>query len=750
VTGVRWRHVRRAVSVCAVLALLAAFALVTFHLAFPFPTETLQEATRGGSALILDREGSPLAWRVDSQDNWRLPVSVESVSPWLVVATVAAEDKRFFSHPGVDPAAVARALTQNISGGRRVSGASTITMQAVRLVHPRRRTYGAKAVEAFRALQLERLAGKEEILDLYLNLAPYGGNVVGAEAASRLYFGKGAADLALGEAALLAGVPQRPAAFNPRRHLAAALERREYVFQRMRELGVATPDDLTAARRQPITLAQRPPRPDAACLADWVIARQGRDCGTVQTTLDPGIQAAVVAVVQRHARQLSAQGIDGPAVIVVGVESSELVAMVGSADPGDVLNGQVNAATSLRQPGSLLKPFIYARAYDSGLLTPDSVVFDVPTSWPGYRPENMDRAFRGPMPARRALTESRNLPAVRLLQQISIEGAASDLAALGIALHAPPESYGLSLALGTAEVQLVDVAGAYSVLARLGVWRPLRVTTADPDSAGRRVYSPGAAYLALRSLGTVAPQEPLRTVWKTGTSWNQRDAWAVAVTPSHVVAVWCGRLSGEGHPALTAAATALPLALEIADLVPGGGDWGRPPSVRTRPVCALTGAPPGPHCPHVIEGEFLPGITSDLPCRVHRAGGLAGERRVVEVWPPDVAAWLAWRTAPAAEADRPRPGRSELAIMSPRAGAEYFLPRDGTAGDVLHMEARTPPGAEWVYWFVDGELVSRSAPDEAVRWPLRPGCHTVFASDGMHSAAPVAFAVIQAPRRAPL
>jgi penicillin-binding protein 1C len=732
------RPFRRALAAGAVLAGAGMPALLGLHFLFPFPAGRLAESGRGGSAMILDRQGGLVAWRVDPREDWRLPVPLARVSPWLVAATVAAEDKRFFSHHGVDPAALARALRQNLAGGRRVSGASTITMQAVRLLWPQPRTYGAKTTEALRALQLERLAGKEEIAGLYLNLAPYGGNVVGAEAAARFYFGKGAAELTLGEAALLAGIPQRPAAFNPRRHLAAALQRREYVLARMRELGLIAEGELNAARRTPLALAGRPRLPDAARFADWVVARQGRDCGQVRTTLDPGLQAQVCATARRCGRELAALGIDGLAAAVLDVGRSELLAMVGSADPGDPLAGQVNAAASARQPGSLLKPFIYARAFDSGLLTPDSVVYDVPTAWRGYRPENIDRVFQGPIPAQRALAESRNLPAVRLLDRLSPEGLAADMAALGLPHDAAVERCGLSLALGTAEVRLVDMANAYAALARLGQWRPLRVTIGEAGGEGRRAYSPGAAYLTLRSLGAAGPGDRPQPAWKTGTSWNQRDAWAVVVTPSHVVAVWCGKLSGEGHPELLGARTALPIALALAGHLPDAGSWPRPDSVRPRRICALSGSPAGRHCPCVVEGECLPGVSSEAGCRIHQAAG------GVEVWPPEVAAWLAAHPEPAGQRREHRATRARLSISSPLPGAEYILAADDASTNLLPLEAAAPPGTGWVYWFLDGELFCRAAPGQAVLWPLRPGRHEVLVSDGSRSGTPVSFAVFPA------
>jgi penicillin-binding protein 1C len=737
---------RRALIIGTALGLAGTLTMLGLGIAFPFPAARLEEAGHGGSALLLDRDGGVIAWRVDSRENWRLPVSIDNVSPWLVMATVAAEDQRFFSHPGVDPAALARALGQNISGGRRVSGASTITMQAVRLLRPRRRTYTAKAVESFRAVQMELIVGKQEIIALYLNLAPYGGNVVGAEAAARLYFNKGAADLTLGEAALLAGVPQRPARFNPRRHLAAALRRREYVFRRMREREMITAAELAAARREVIILSGRQTRSEAARFADWIIAGRGTDCGAVRTTLAPEIQASVRAGLRRRSGELAALGIDGLAAVVIDVQRAELLAMVGSAAPDAPLSGQINAATSLRQPGSLLKPFIYARAFDSGILTPRSVVFDVPSTWRGYSPQNIDRKFRGPMSARRALTESRNLPAVRLLDRLAPQALARDMASLGIRVDSAVERCGLSLALGSAEVRLVEVANAYASLARMGEWRPLRTTQDAPGIEKRQVYSRGASYLTLRSLGGGDCGREPRLVWKTGTSWKHRDAWAVAMTPEHVVAVWCGRLSGEGHPQLVGARSALPIALELAEDLSGAETWRRPAAVQLRRVCALSGAPPGSYCPDTVSGEFLPGISSELPCRVHGTTGRGTGGRSVEVWPTEVASWLASRAVDGEGVPQRRIAKPKLTIISPRAGAEYVLTMSGLSSNALRLKAQAAPGTRQIYWFVDGEFLECSPPGRPVSWPLRPGRHLILASDGHDASAATTFSVIRALR----
>ena len=745
-----FRRIRRWL-VCTVLVLVlcAGAAVGAFFLLdalFPFPVDRSTEAQSGGSALVLDRNGGLISWRVDAVEAWRLPVPLERISPWMVKATVAAEDKRFWQHGGVDALAAARALRQNLTNGRRVSGASTLTMQCIRLVWPRPRTYVNKCIEVFRAVQFERAATKDEIIELYLNTAPYGGNVIGVEAAARRYFGKGAADLSLAEAALLAGIPQRPARFNPLKHLGRALERRDFVLVRMQALGLATDEQLRAVDHESVVLRRAPGRTEAPLFADYVIAR-GVKSGPVRTTIGPDVQAAAAGAALEHAKGLRPMGIDGVAAVVIDVQASELLAMVGTADRLNAATGCINGATVRRQPGSLLKPFIYASAFDAGMLTPRSVVYDVPSSWSGYRPQNMDRQFLGPVSAAMALSGSRNLPAVRLLDSLGAERLAADLNRMGLGLPDVGERCGLSLALGTAEVRLVDVANAYAALARLGVYRPLRVCVDEPGGSAERLYSPGAAYLAVRALGPLDDREAGPIVWKTGTSWGHRDAWAVVVTPEYVVAVWCGRHSGRGHPALVGADAALPLAKEIANRIAGRRQtaWARPVGVGTRHACSVSGAPVTAACPSGVVAEYLPGVSSDVPCRVHRFAVRDGVRQAVAVWPASVANYLASRAKP--EGVVPR---SRIDILSPVSGGEYVLPVGrGIASWSLVLSARAASTASVLYWYLDGEFLARSSAGEAVRWPMRLGRHELIACDGSGASSRVTFSVISGRTRIP-
>jgi penicillin-binding protein 1C len=724
----RWAGILAAGPVLAVLG----FGLLSW--VFPFPKDRLIEAQSTESALVLDQKGGIIAWRVNQMDNWQLPVSLDHISPWVIKATMATEDKRFRSHGGIDPLALVRAVGQNLNHRRRISGASTLTMQSIRLLWPRNRTYPAKCVEAFRALQLERLATKDQIMQLYLNLAPYGGNVVGIEAAAMRYFDKRVCDLTLGEAALLAGLPQNPAWFNPDKHLDKALARREYVMTQMRNLGLATNEEIQAAMREPIRI-YRTPGTDIPGFSDYVLkVRQGQG-GIIQTTLNPEIQTTVSQALARRARDHLQMGIDGTAVVVIDVPSGSLAAMIGSITPRDHQTGLVNAALTKRQPGSLLKPFIYAAAFDLGMLTPDSIVYDTPSAWGQYRPRNMDRDFLGPIPAARALILSRNIPAVRLLDQIGTKRLAGDIKQLGFKVQGAEERCGLSLALGTAEVSLVDIANAYAALARLGRYKSLRVFSEEKETRETQVFSAGASYLLLRALGAARPDQAAQLVWKTGTSWQYRDAWAVAMTPKHVVAVWCGKLCGKGHSALVGLRTAQPLALEIAHEISSNriSSWPCPSAVRTRTVCSLSGSPAAAACPQTLEAEYLPGTSTEVPCTLHSFQGTGNDRRVAITWPKNVAGFLSGKSE-----DQAEPIRSLLAIHSPADGGEYFLKDAGDHLDFCIEQDKTP---KKIFWFLNHELAAVSSAQEPFPWPMTPGKYELIASDEQGRSARISFKV---------
>ncbi len=717
-----YRRIVRLLAFACGLIILAGMVLLMFYRLLPFDQERIAEVERDCATELLDCEGGLLAWRVDAHDNWRVPVKLQDISPWVIKSIVAAEDQRFWEHSGIDPYALVRAVEQNIRHGCRVSGASTISMQTMRLLRPAKRDWVAKICEASRALKCETLWDKDKILELYLNLAPYGGNVIGIEAAARHYFNKSARELTLGEAALLSGIPQSPARFNPRRHLEHALKRREYVFKRLEETGMASRAEIVAATKERIHIQQVKANNRVPRFADYVIQLCKDKGGIVQTTIDPRLQSVTESVVMQRYPELTQANIDGLAVVVINVRDSKVQAMIGNANPNNPVFGWVNGATAKRQPGSLLKPFIYCSAYERGMLTPDAVVYDVPSIWREYHPENIDHDYLGAISAKEALRSSRNIPAVRILEQLGIEYFAGKLSKIGLQTEGAVGDYSLSLALGTAEMSLLNLVNAYATLARGGEYLPLRVTTEIGSNQSVQVFTPQAVWLTIESL----PGDQARTlIWKTGTSWNNRDAWAICISPQYVVGVWCGNFSGRGNNRLVGAKAALPIALELADAIKPKEKmlWHRPQGVGTRSVCALSGAIPGINCKHVVKAQYIPGVSFEAVCRLHTTETEVASKQVKINWPTEVAASMAQ-----GHCAYPATSKSSLKILSPIAEATYLLFDSKTEHESRLDLTSLATGSAKIAYFIDGEYVGSEASGRAVAWRMIPGYHTLVAA----------------------
>lgn len=560
------RRLKRAALAAVVCAALALAALAACWYAFPFPHERLERF--GHTRLVTDRHGEELLSLVGEAQQWRTVIARDEMSPWITKATIAIEDHRFRAHPGIDPAAVVRAAGQNILGGRVVSGASTITMQVCRMMDDRPRTLSAKAVEAFRALQLDAEYTKDEILTLYLNTAPYGGNVRGVEAASWRYFGKPASRLTIAEAALLAGLPQSPERLRPDRAPQRARTRRNAVLDAMLAQHVITPAQHDAAVAEPVEItphARRRLAPHAAARALQQRPEGGR------TTIDVAVQLAVTELATSHAQGLP-PGTD-IGVVVLDVNTGDVLAMLGGLDINDPADGQVNAATARRSPGSALKPFVYAAAIDAGIIAPHTVIDDAPLRRGGWTPGNFGGTFVGAVSAADALRLSLNIPALLVAEAAGTERCAGVMRACGVSI--PPEAAtraGLSLVTGGVETTLTDLTNAYATLARGGVHRPTRLF-GDEASQPTRVLPINAAEHVNAILGSVhahpganASLAPAGwSMLKTGTSAGRRDALAVGHNRRVAIGVWVGRLAGGGHHAYVGATAAEPLFHKLID-----------------------------------------------------------------------------------------------------------------------------------------------------------------------------------------
>jgi len=664
---------------------------------------------------------------------------------WIVKALVASEDRSFWTHHGVRPLSVLRATWQNVICRRRVSGASTITMQAVRLIQPHPKNLWWKYKEAFKALKMERAKNKRWILSQYLNRAPFGSNFIGIEAAANGWFGKGAKQLGVGEAAMLAGMVQAPSRFRPDRGYDRALKRRDYVLGRMLATGVITAEQLEGAKRvRPVVC--RAPRPFLhPYFCDWAMQRLGKDreaqrqSGDWMTTLNADVQMRVENMVNSAATN----GGYSVAAVVMKVDDGSVVALACSGDYLDPQSGQVNTALAPRPAGSTLKPFLTALAMDRGQATPSERLPDIPTAYKGYNPANFDSKHRGLVTVRDSLIQSLNIPFVRMLEQVGLNAFGGKLRELGFEhMQDPNAKFGLGMAIGNVEVTLVELVNAYAAIARGGQYLPPTVLRGDGflAVAPTQVFSPGASYLlsdmlsgterSSAALGHVADVRTSRFAWKTGTSSAYRDAWTLAWNPQYVVGVWCGHKSGGfGDQSVVGAKAAAPVAWSIArSLYPqNDGPWFVEPSgIVHRRVCSLSGLPATEWCPHTEDGVAIAGHSSPKLCAVHR---LDANGKVIEV--PD--AFLAAFAGKLAKAQR-------LAIAKPESGATFALVKDMPKQQIVCKVVGNPAGSH-LWWFIDGVPAGESEGSNPFLLVLTEGKHQITCTTAEGVSAQVAITV---------
>ncbi len=524
------------------------------------------------STTVVDRDGRLLRPYATNEGRWRLPARADGVDPRFLELLIACEDKRFRAHSGVDPLALLRAAGQMLRHGRIVSGASTLTMQVARLLEPRaERSLTAKLRQMVRAIEIERQLTKDEILSLYLNLAPYGGNLEGIRAASLAWFGKEPRRLTLAESALLVALPQAPEARRPDRSPAAARRARDRVLERAALAGVFDAAEIARAKAEPVPTVRTPMPMLAPHAADDAIAQGPGNAkppaAVVRLTIDARWQASLEALARERARTL------GPnisvAILAVDHGSGEVLARVGSADYFDAERaGQVDMTAALRSPGSTLKPFIYGLGFEDGIIHPETLIDDRPVRYGSYAPENFDLTFQGTVSVRKALQMSLNVPAVAVLDRVGAGRFTARLRQAGGALVLPAgEVPGLAMGLGGVGVRLSDLVMLYAGLARLGTTIPLverfaEALAVDQATLSRRLMEPAAAWYVGDILRGTPPPENApggRIAFKTGTSYGYRDAWSVGFDGKRTVGVWVGRPDGAPVPGLVGRAAAAPI-----------------------------------------------------------------------------------------------------------------------------------------------------------------------------------------------
>jgi penicillin-binding protein 1C len=733
----------------AVLLILAGLAW-HFEAASRLNPEALEP--RPGP-LVLDRTGRVLRLAPEASGG-KLVTLPDGAAPQPVAAAfVAAEDQRFWRHPGIDPLAILRAAISNLSRGRIVSGASTITQQLARLSYPGPRSYYGKIVEICRSLRMESALSKDEILRRYLDRVPLGNNLLGVEAGAWAYFGKTAAQLTAVEAATLAALVKAPGTLNPygpRRE--RLLARQRWVLSRMAQLGYLRVQELQACQSDPVRFRGNGRRPpafpfEAPHFVNLVLAREkpaAPGSQRISTTLDLPLQRRVQTIVNSHRPRLLKAGASQAAAVIVANRGREVLALVGSCAYGARDQGFNNGAAAWRSPGSTLKPFLYAQALDQGF-TPASVLEDVErryrTPKGEFIPANFDRVAHGPISFREALGNSLNLSTVHLLNLMGTETYYDTLAGLQL-INRPeftPEHYGLGLVVGNPEVSLLQLAAAYACLANAGKFAPLRFTLDTPEADGTPVFSPQAAFIISDILsdtmarvrifgGASAMNPPYRMAIKTGTSTHFRDLWAVAYTPEYTLAVWVGNFNGRPTADLSGAGAAAPIVADLAEALFAGTSqpgFRKPPGVAGAEVCAFSGLKPGPGCAHRRQELFLAGTDPQAVCSYHH------EQEPWHRMPANYAGWLHQRFEHGGE------GRFRLAGFDPDLWKTFQGPvaadfkaaaHPRRRGDPLVLGRPTPPHLADHPAARDGGLslgVSISYPLAGDRFLLAPGAEAI-------------------------
>ncbi|MBD2704039.1 penicillin-binding protein 1C [Spirosoma sp. BT702] len=760
-----------------VVKTLIGIGLIGFALDFFFPVPTNVPY----STLIAARDGSILHAFLSRDDKWRMYAELDEITPTLRDAILFKEDKYFRYHLGFNPVAMLRATFRNLLKGRRTSGASTITMQTVRLLEPRERTYGSKFIELLRAIQLELHYSKDEILQLYLNLIPYGSNIEGLKSASLLYFGKPPVLLSLAEITTLTIIPNRPSSLRLGERNALVVQERNRWLTRFRTANLFNETTITDAIDEPLTVRRRAAPQLAPHLSRRLRASFPGE-PVIHATLRPAVQATAERIVQNYANRIRALGVHNAAVLVVDNQTQEVVSYVGSANFNDVYDGgQVDGVRAVRSPGSALKPLLYGLAFDAGFITPKTKLADVPTNFAGYEPDNYDRRFNGPVTAEFALGNSLNLPAVALLHEIGVTPFIATLRRASFStIKKQAKGLGLSMILGGCGVTLEEMTRLYVGFANNGEVKPLQfrmavdATLSPKKQTGVPILSPAAAYLVTYTLTQITrPDLPNnfdnsyhlpRIAWKTGTSYGRRDAWSIGYNQRYTIGVWVGNFSGAGVAELSGANTATPLLFQLFNALDDNSSngWFRNPKgsaalqLSSRLICPETGDIPGEFCPNPVTDYFIMGVSRYRRCQHRKAvfTNAAGTisycahcrpdsgsvRRSYPNLAPEVAAFYQSSHVPFERIPPHNPvcerifgGSEGPLITSLNEGSEYFINPKQPAEMELGCQAAND--VQEVYWYLNDKLYRKALPTQTVFFRPRPGRLKISCADdkGRHS-----------------
>ena len=732
------------------------------------------------STVVTDRNNELLGARIAPDGQWRFPP--RTTTPAKIQACfIEFEDNHFFHHWGVNPVSIGRAAYQNLKAGRVISGGSTITMQTIRLARNNPRTFSEKFIEMIWATRLEFRYSKEKILSLYVSHAPFGGNVVGLDAAAWRYFGHSADDLSWAEAAMLAVLPNSPAMIHLSESRQALLDKRNRLLTRLHTKGVLDDSSYELALSEPLPQEPKPLPQIAPHLTDYFY--QTRNGNYSVSTIDRGIQLQIEELIERWNGEFSRSDIRNIAILVIDVQKNQPIAYCGNVHFNKTNSGnQVDIIRSPRSTGSILKPFLYYAMLQEGSILPHTLLPDIPININGFAPQNFSQQFEGAVPASEALARSLNIPTVTMLQRYGVPKFYNFLKQTGIStLTRPASHYGLSLILGGAEGTLWDITCAYTDMARC--LKGLDKTDCSlllSDSAHNASsvvptssFSPCAVWQTFEAIKEVNRPEEIdwRTIpsmqtiaWKTGTSYGFRDAWAVGVTPRYAVGVWVGNATGEGKPGLVGARTAGPVMFDVFNLLPSSPWFVRPSEgFVDAEVCHLSGHLKGRFCEETDTILILPAGLKTEACPYHHRINLSadGTQRIYEScinteatiqknWftLPPVWEWYYKQRHPEYKTLPPfKPGCGEdilrpMQFVYPTMNARIFLPRqmDGSKSQLTFELVHSVPKAT-VYWHLDNNYLAETQDFHKISLLPSSGKHTMTAVDNEGNTVSVTFFV---------
>ncbi len=757
-----------------VFCLILSLALVGQFTFSWIPCSPILE-DRAFSTDVYDTNGTLLRLTLAEDDAYRIRIPLSQISPLLVESTLLYEDEYFYRHPGINPFSLGKAVYHSFIARDQARGASTITMQLARMIYRINSKHPlGKIHQMLRALQIEFLYSKDEILEAYLNLVPYGFNIEGAGAAALIYFNKSPAQLSLLEALTLAVIPQSPTKRTKNLHQVSTVgnELKSYrqfllgkwIQKYPQNIDESVDFDLEMTFRRPWELPFHAPH-----LVTQVLQHSNTP-EKIETTLDLRYQQLFERIVSNYVQRQKSLGVYNAMAVLLNYKTMDVVAHLGSADFfNDDIFGQVNGPLARRSPGSSLKPFVYGLGLDQGIFHPATVLKDTPYAFGTYKPQNFDKSFAGPIPATEALYKSRNIPALTLSSKLNDPSLYEFLKGLGIPLNDDPKHYGLSIVLGSAEVTMFELVTLYAALGNGGLFQPLSVFKNKRSEVQNRILSPEASFLVLDMLS----QNPFpvhafsskwllrrkNIAWKTGTSWGFRDAWATGVFGDYVISVWLGNFSGKSNPAFVGRSLAGPLLFELVDgVLLESGSQALPivadPSLNVAEVevCSISGLLPGPNCQHKKKSLFIPGKSPIHTCEIHREieidikSGLRSclslnresRKETYEIWPSDMQALFKLAGMPrklppkfhqlCSEEDAPG---NPPKITSPKQEVVYNVRYRNKNAETIPFSAIVDGDAKQLLWFVDEQFMGKTLPDESFLWKAKPGTYNIRVTDDL-------------------